>query len=88
MERYVPDHELGRLRYFVRDITLKIIKNYDKQDCIHYKISQVPDCCGRSKSAGFCTIQDEDGYNRNKICSRQVSYCRYEKKEETPDVHP
>lgn len=62
---------------------VQVIKNFDKDDCIHYKIKQVKYCCGRStKPAGFCTITDPDGHNRNKICSTRMSYCQYEKKEE------
>ena len=64
-----------------------LIKNFDKDDCVHYKIKLLKPCCGRArKPAGFCTIEDYDGHNRNKICSTKMNYCKYQPKEDE-DVH-
>lgn len=65
-----------------------ILKTFEKTDCIHYSLVEVRRCCGQSKKlAGFCTITDPDGHNRNKLCSLKMRYCRYQPKEED-DVHP
>ena len=66
---------------------IKIIKEFDKQDCIHYKQIMAAGCCGRKYPTGVCTVPDEDGIIRHKICNTKQSYCKYQKREEE-NVHP
>ncbi len=63
---------------------VKIIKNFDRKDCIHYETREIPSCCGRSARRGLCVIDD-----KQRTCSTKMRWCAYEKKkEEENDVHP
>ena len=67
---------------------VKLIKNFDLEDCVHYEVHDVPGCCGRTNKAGVCTIEWR-GTKANRTCSTKMKWCKYEKKqEEEDDVHP
>ena len=66
---------------------VKMITNFDKEDCKHFKWTFSRACCGRGTTkAGACTIRlDNDGMDivvPNKVCSTTMKYCKYEQVEE------
>lgn len=65
---------------------LKVIRNFNRTDCIYYKLHSQIGCCGRSESRGVCKIPDGNEKVRLKTCSRNQPYCKYQKKEEE-NVH-
>ena len=58
-----------------------ILKNFDMQDCVHYKKVRMPGCCGRTHVAGVCTLN-----GKKRTCSLKMRWCKYEKEED--NVHP
>ncbi len=67
---------------------VRVIKNFNKEDCKHFKWTFTRACCGRGTSkAGACTVPlDNVGANlvvANKVCSTSMRYCKYDKKEES-----
>lgn len=65
---------------------MKVSKNFDKDDCIHYERVKANGCCGRKIIVGVCVIPNDQGNVVNKTCSMKKSYCRYQPKEED-NVH-
>ncbi len=61
---------------------LRVIKNFAKEDCIHYKQVRARGCCGRSHMVGVCLIVGKNGLNTPKTCSTGATYCNYQPKEE------
>jgi hypothetical protein len=66
---------------------VKLITNFNKEDCRHFKWTFSQACCGRGTSkAGACTIrlpnEGEVLVVPNKVCSLSMHYCEYEKREE------
>lgn len=65
---------------------IKIIKNFNKEDCIHFKWTKAQGCCGRKYNAGVCLIPIEDNII-HKMCNTKMNWCEYQKKGEK-NVHP
>ena len=66
---------------------INIIKNFNKEDCVHFKWTPSQGCCGRKITAGVCTItKGPDGGEIHQPCSTSMKWCNYEKKE-TDNVH-
>jgi len=63
-----------------------IKKAHDKEDCIHYKVVRIKECCSRYHWGGVCTIPNEAGRETRRTCSTKMKYCNYIKKEEE-NVH-
>ena len=66
---------------------VKMITNFNKEDCKHFKWTFSRACCGRGTSkAGACTVRlDNQGMELvvpNKVCSTTMKYCKYERVEE------
>ena len=61
---------------------VKIIRNFNRKDCVHYGLVKEDGCCGRPEWRGVCRVPDDDNKVESKICSMKQPYCRYQKKEE------
>ncbi len=66
---------------------IKIINNFNKDDCKHFKWTFSRACCGRGTTkAGACTVPLNNGSVElvvaNKVCSTQMKYCKYERRTE------
>jgi hypothetical protein len=61
-------------------MVVKLVKNFDLKDCIHYKQVAVKGCCGRTYRSGLCTVVYRDDAS-HKTCGRKMKWCQYEKKE-------
>lgn len=66
---------------------IKVIENFNKDDCKHFSWVFSRGCCGRgSIKSGACQIRlDNTGADieiPNKVCSTSMRYCKYEKPEE------
>lgn len=66
---------------------IKVLKNFDKEDCKHFNWTYSRACCGRGTAkSGACSIpldnQGADLVVPNKVCSTQMGYCKYEPREE------
>ena len=62
---------------------VKIIRNFNRKDCVHYEVVESDGCCGRPERHGVCAIPEgECGVITYKTCSMKQPYCRYQKKEE------
>lgn len=64
---------------------IKVIKNFDKDDCVHFERVKARGCCGRWTTAGVCTIP-VNGNPTHRMCSLKMKWCQYQKKEEE-NVH-
>ncbi len=61
-----------------------IVKNFNKEDCKHFKWIFSRGCCGRgSVKSGACAVPLDTKRVSNKVCSITTYYCKYEKREET-----
>ena len=69
-----------RIVYTINEKKMKIIKNFHKDDCIHFKEVMVEGCCGRKEKAGVCTIPDRYGNSTERICSTKMKWCDYQYK--------
>ena len=67
---------------------VKTLQNFNKADCIHFNWNRTKGCCGRTYRVGACLIPEEGKLTRPKTCNRNQYYCKYERKEETDNVHP
>lgn len=63
---------------------IKIIKNFQRDDCVHFKDVMVEGCCGRKEKAGVCTVPDGHGNPTQRTCSMRMKWCDYQPKEEAP----
>lgn len=61
---------------------MRIIKNFQRDDCIHFKEVMVEGCCGRKERAGVCTVPDRYGKPTQRTCSMKMKWCDYQPKEE------
>ncbi len=62
---------------------MRVIANFNKDDCVFFEMIPAPKCCCTRKATaktGVCIITDEDGIQRHKICSTKMPYCNYQKK--------
>ena len=59
---------------------IRVINNRNMFNCVHFKEVVGKACCGRRRVVGFCTIPSSDGKVRNKACSTQMSYCKFQSK--------
>ena len=61
---------------------MKIIRNFQRKDCIHFKEEIVEGCCGRKEKGGVCTVPDRYNNPTQRTCSMKMSWCAYQPKEE------
>lgn len=56
---------------------IKFIRNYNKEDCIHFSWKQFPSCCGRTVKQGICGLT-----KNSRMCIQSASYCIYQRRKD------
>jgi hypothetical protein len=58
-----------------------IVKNFNREDCVHFEWKEIDFCCGRKNTSGVCKLTNKDG-----MCNTKLDYCQFQSKEEQ-NVH-